>query len=90
MKYNESKPFSNGTEYEDFLYKWCVRCTHYKVRHDDDGRPVFSEDDGCQVFAAMERARFNINVFPRRDIVEERDDNGNIVNYHKCPRFYQV
>ena len=86
MKYSESKPFSSGTEYEVFLYNWCKQCTHYKLR-DDDGFPEFPENGGCPVLDAMERARFDLNVFPRNEIIEERDENWNIVYYHKCTRF---
>ena len=86
MKYNESKPFSSGTEYEVFLYNWCELCTHYKLR-EDDGFPEFPENGGCPVLDAMEIARFDLNVFPCKEIIEEQDDNGNIVYYHKCIRF---
>ena len=84
MKYYEGKPFSSGTEYEVFLYNWCERCVRYKLR--DDGFPEFPENGGCPVLDAMECARFYINVFPR-EIIEEHDENGNIVYYHKCTRF---
>ena len=86
MKYNESKPFSSGTEYEVFLYNWCERCAHYKLR-DDDGFPEFPENGGCPVLDAMEMARFDIEAFPCKEIIEEQDENGNIVYYHKCTRF---
>lgn len=85
MKYNESKPFSNGTEYKEFLYHWCMLCAHYKLRN--NGFPELAENGGCPILDAMERARFDINVFPRKEIVEERDENGDIVYYHKCTRF---
>ena len=85
MKIEESKPFSSGTEYEVFLYNWCERCVHYKLR--DNGFPEFPENGGCPVLDAMEYARFNINVFPSKEIIEERDENGNIFYYHKCIRF---
>lgn len=88
MKIEESKPFSSGTEYEVFLYNWCERCVHYKLR-EDDGFPEFPENGGCPVLDAMERARFDLNVFPCKEIIEEQDDNGNIVYYHKCRRFKQ-
>ena len=81
MKYNESKPFSSGTEYEVFLYNWCERCTHYKLR--DDGFPEFPENGGCPVLDTMEYARLDINVFPRKEIIEEQDEKGTIVYYHK-------
>ena len=85
MKYNESKTFSSGTEYEVFIYNWCERCIHYKLR--DDGFPELTENGGCPVLDAMEYARFDLNVFPRKEIIEEQEENGNIVYYHKCTRF---
>ena len=85
MKYNEIKPFSSGNEYEVFLYNWCNRCVNYKLR--DDGFPEFPENGGCPVLDAMEYARFDLSVFPCKEIIEEQDESGNIVYYHKCTRF---
>ena len=84
MKIKESKPFSSGTVYEVFLYNWCEKCAHYKLR--DDGFPEFPENGGCPALDAMERARFDIEAFPCKEIIEEQDDNGNIVYYRKCTR----
>lgn len=84
MKYNESKPFSSGAEYDEFLCYWCERCTHYKLR---DGFPEFPENGGCPVLDAIERAQFNTNAFPSKVIIEEQDENGTIDYYHKCTRF---
>lgn len=88
MKYRESKPFSSGTEYEIFLYNWCERCTHYKLR--DDGFPEFPKNGGCPVLDAMENARFNIDEFPKKDVVEEIDDDGDVVRWHYCTRFESI
>ena len=88
MKCRESKPFSSGTEYEVFLYNWCENCNHYKVR--DDGFPEFPEQGGCPVLDAMENARFNIDEFPKKDVVEEIDDDGNVVRWHYCTRFESI
>lgn len=41
MKIEKSEPFSSGTEYEVFLYNWCERCVHCKLR--DDGFPEFPQ-----------------------------------------------
>lgn len=84
MKYNESKSFSSGAEYDAFLCYWCERCVHYKLR---DGFPEFPENDGCPVLDAVERAQFDLGVFPHKEIIEEQEDNGAIVYYHKCTRF---
>lgn len=88
MKYREGKPFSSGTEYEVFLYNWCENCNHYKLR--DDGFPEFPEQGGCPVLDAMENARFNIDEFPKKDVVEEVDDAGNVVRRHVCERFESI
>ena len=88
MEYRESKPFSSGTEYECFRYNWCEKCKHYKLR--DDGFPEFPEQGGCLVLDAMENARFNIDEFPKKDVVEEIDDNGDVVRWHYCTRFESI
>ena len=85
MKYRESKPFENDTEYVCFVYNWCEKCKHYKLR--DDGFPEFPENGGCPVLDAMENARFNIEEFPKKDIVEEIYDGGDVVRCHVCRRF---
>ena len=77
MKYNESKPFSSEMDYEYFKENWCEWCVHYKLR----------EDSGCPVLDAIERARLDIKAFPRKEIIEERDENGNVKYWHKCTRF---
>ena len=88
MKYRESKPFSSGTEYEVFLYNWCENCNHYKVR--DDGFPELPENGGCPVLDAMELARFNLDYFPKKDVVEKINDDGEVVRFHVCTRFESI
>lgn len=88
MKYLEGKPFSSGTEYADFLYFWCETCKYYKVR--DDGFPEFQEQGGCPVLDAMENARFNIDEFPKKDVVEEIDDNVGLISRRICKRFESI
>lgn len=39
---------------------------------------------------AMENARFNIDEFPKKDVVEEIDDNGDVVRWHYCTRFESI
>lgn len=84
MKYRESKPFSSGTEYEVFLYNWCEKCKHYKLR--DDGFPEFPEQGGCPVLDAM----FNSEEFPKKDIVEELYDDRDVVSRRICKRFEPI
>lgn len=84
-KFAEGKPFSNGTEYEVFLDNWCHECTYYKERF--DGFPEFPEWGGCPVLDAMEHARFDLDCFPKKFIIEEHDADGNVLCWHKCIRF---
>ncbi len=85
MKIEKSKPFSNGTEYEYFKETWCERCAHCKYR--EDGFPEFPEQGGCKILDAMENARFEISYWPGKEIIEERDEDGNVMYWHKCTRF---
>lgn len=85
MKYNESKPFLNGTEYKAFLYRWCMLCVHYRLHN--DGLPESPANGGCPVLDAIKRARVDGNVFPCREIIEERDESG---TYHKCTMFNRI
>lgn len=85
VKYVESKPFSNGMEYEFFRETWCDHCSHCKLR--DDMFPEFPENGGCDILDAMERARFDIEKFPTKEVVEEHTEDG-VVNYwHKCTQY---
>lgn len=80
--YSESKPFSNGTEYENFLYNYCYRCERGKLR--DDGFPESPDKGGCPIWDAMENARFDITKFPTKEITEVRDREGNVLKWHHC------
>ena len=82
---NESKPFSNGTEYEIFLDNYCHRCQHYIVRA--DGFPEFPDKGGCPILDAMENARFDRSLFPSKDIVEVRHLDGKIITWHRCTKY---
>lgn len=85
MRYSESKPFSSGMDYEFFVENWCGNCTRYKLR--DDMFPEFPENGGCPVLDAIEYARFDLSKFPSKDIIEERDEDGNVLYWHKCTKF---
>lgn len=85
MKIEKSKPFSNGMEYEFFKETWCECCTHCKYR--DDVFPEFPEKGGCEVLDAMENARFDESKWPANEVIEERDEEGNIKYWHKCTKF---
>lgn len=81
-----SKPFSNGTEYEDFRYQFCERCLHYVMRK--DGFPELPENGGCRILDAMENARFDIKQFPSewvRELTSANDDSP--IAWHYCIRF---
>lgn len=81
-----SMPFSNGTEYMDFKYQFCERCTAYKER--EDGFPEFPNKGGCAILDAMEYARFDVNKFPSefvRELTSADDDSP--IAWHYCIRF---
>ena len=81
-----AKQFSNGTEYEIFLYNYCENCRAYKVR--DDGFPEFPEFGGCPILDKMENARFHVEEFPSENIRELRHaDTDEIIRWHECNRF---
>lgn len=86
MEHRKSMPFSSGTEYEIFKDNWCYKCKHYKER-EDDGFPEFPENGGCRILDYMENARFDIRYWPNKKIVEERDEDGNVLYWHKCISF---
>lgn len=81
-----SMPFSNGTEYMDFKYQFCERCTAYKER--EDGFPEFPNKGGCSILDAMEYARFDVKQFPSefvRELTSADDDSP--IAWHYCTRF---
>ena len=63
-----SRPFSNGTEAEIFLYNFCERCR--RLRHDSDGLPA---GNSCRIEKAMHNARFDEKLWPAKEIVEAID-----------------
>lgn len=82
----ESKPFSNGTEYEVFLCDFCERCKAYKLS--EEGFPEFPENGGCKILDAMENARFDISQFPTEHIRKLTDANDDsVITWHYCDRF---
>lgn len=83
---NESKPFSSGTEYEIFLDNYCHRCKHELMRKDAPF-PEFPENGGCPILDAMENARFRIEEFPTKEVVEVRDTDGKVLKWHYCTKF---
>lgn len=81
-----SVPFSNGTEYEIFLYNYCEECKAFKLR--DDMFPEFPEFGGCPILDKMEMARFDESLFPSNDIVKTIDAETNeVISWHKCRKF---
>ena len=81
-----SMPFSSGTEYMDFKYQFCERCTAYKAR--EDGFPEFPNKGGCPILDAIENARFDMSKFPTewvRELTSADDDSP--IAWHYCIRF---
>ena len=86
MANNPSLPFSNGSEYEDFKYQFCERCTKYKER--EDGFPEFPENGGCQILDDLEYARFDIKRWPSTKLRELTNaKTGNPIAWHYCIGF---
>lgn len=85
MIYRESRPFENNAEYVRFVHNWCKKCTHFKLHN--GLFPEYPENGGCPVLDAIEIARIDLSKFPSKDIIEERDENGNVLYWHKCTEF---
>ena len=86
MANKPSTPFSNGTEYIDFQYQFCERCTNYRER--EDGFPELVENGGCPILDACEYARFDVNRFPTEWLRElSNDETGKPIAWHYCVRF---
>lgn len=84
MRTEPSTPFSNGMEYENFIYYFCERCK--KGKRDEDGFPECPEEGGCPIWDAMENARFG-QPFPSDKIVRLVGDDGEIQVYNCCTEF---
>lgn len=77
-KYKPSKPFSNGTEYEVFNELRCCNCKHYVDW--EKGKP-------CPIEDAISKAYIDPKFFPKKEIVDEYDDNGKCVDKYICLKF---
>ncbi|MCL2703869.1 MAG: hypothetical protein FWE91_09720 [Defluviitaleaceae bacterium] len=60
-----SRPFPNGTSYMNFNDAFCCRCNKYKLN--EEGLPL---PDNCTVENALSEAQFDIEKYPKDDIVE--------------------
>ena len=88
MIYRESRPFETNAEYVRFVHNWCKNCTRFKLHN---GYPKYPMNGGCPVLDAIEIARTeDISCFPKKDIVEEIDDDRNIVSRRICKRFESI
>lgn len=86
MSNKPSMPFSNGSEYWDFKYQFCERCTNNKKR--EDGWPEFPEKGGCPILDDIENARFDIKKFPSKWLRELTSaEDGSPIAWHYCIRF---
>lgn len=72
MKIENSKPFSNGTEYEIFLDVYCFQCDKFK--------------QNCPIYRAMEEARLG-GIFPAEKIVQINEDDGTVRYFNVCTEF---
>jgi hypothetical protein len=80
-----STPFSNSTEYAVFMDNFCCRCE--KGVLSDDGFPEFPEKGGCQIWDALERAMFDPQCFPSKEIVRLLDADGSVKYWNVCKHF---
>lgn len=85
MKYSESEPFASGADYEIFLDNWCKKCTHFLLHN--GLFPEYPDDGCCPVLDAIELAKIDLSYFPSDDIIEERDEDGSVLYWHKCTKF---
>jgi hypothetical protein len=85
LREEPSTPFSNGTEYENFMYYFCDRCD--KGIRRDDLFPEFPENGGCPTWDALENARFDLDLFPSNDVVRLLDKDGNVRCWNICKHF---
>jgi len=69
--------FGSGTEYEVFRYNNCEKCKKH-IEREEDGFPAFPEDGGCVIEDLLERARFDLSLFPQEHIIS---------NDKKCDNF---
>ena len=81
----DSRPFSNGTEYEWFCEQYCDRCRHYKER--DDGFPAFVEDGGCPIRDKVEYARLG-EPFPSECFADLSTPDGKAIAFNVCCHFW--
>jgi len=49
--------FSNGTDYECFVFEFCENCTRFR-------------NERCRIFNRLELARFDENVFPYNELAQ--------------------
>ena len=80
-----SEPFSNGTEYMMFVEYFCERCKAGKFTA--DGFPEIPKNGGCLILDKIMEACFDIEQFPSNDILEIRNENGEIISWHQCRKF---
>ena len=69
--------FSNGTEYEIFMERFCYRCSKYKS--DKEGIPY---DNSCNIEKKIFESSFDSDKFPK-DNVYWLEKQGHICNKYK-------
>lgn len=83
MKTEPSTPFSNGTEYENFMFYFCYRCKKGLIN--ENGFAEYPENGGCLIWDAMETARFDITQWPADKIVKGEKEGRKY--WHICTEF---
>lgn len=83
MKTEPSTPFSNGTEYENFMYYFCWRCKKGLIN--ENGFAEYPENGGRVIWDAMENARWDKTYWPADKIVQGEKDGRKY--WHICTAF---
>lgn len=79
-----SSCFPNGMSYEFFLESFCYRCKKGKIN--SDGYAESPENGGCEIWDAMENARFDRELYPCNDVVQI-EKNGEVMYWNVCKHF---
>lgn len=84
MRTEPSTPFSNGMEYENFIYYFCERCK--KGKRDEDGFPESPEEGGCPIWDAIDNGGFDaVPVVRCRECEYAKNAKVNKKGYRICP-----
>ena len=81
----DSKPFSNGADYEWFCEQYCDRCRRYK--EPDDGFPAMVKNESCPIRDKVDKARFG-EPFPSDCFADLFTPEGKAIAFNVCRHFF--